>query len=76
MSTPPVPRGVGDGPGRPAPWRIATFNIRHGLGRDGRVDLARTARTISVAIRRRLAGVPPHPSSRALVRGARNWLMK
>lgn len=24
-------------------WRVATFNIRHGLGRDGRVDLARTA---------------------------------
>ena len=39
--------GGGDGPGRPAPWRIATFNIRHGLGRDGRVDLARTARTIA-----------------------------
>lgn len=47
MSTPPVRRGGGDGPGRPAPWRIATFNIRHGLGRDGRVDLARTARTIA-----------------------------
>lgn len=40
-------RGGGDGPGRPAPWRIATFNIRHGLGRDGRVELARTARTIA-----------------------------
>ena len=40
-------RGGGEGPGRPAPWRIATFNIRHGLGRDGRVDLARTARTIA-----------------------------
>ena len=42
-----MPCDVGDGPGRPAPWRIATFNIRHGLGRDGRVDLARTARTIA-----------------------------
>lgn len=42
-----MPRGVGDGPGRPAPWRIATYNIRHGLGRDGRVDLARTARAIA-----------------------------
>lgn len=31
---------------RPA-WRIATFNIRHGLGPDGRVDLARTAREIA-----------------------------
>ena len=40
-------RGGGEGPRRPAPWRIATFNIRHGLGRDGRVDLARTARTIA-----------------------------
>ena len=47
MSTPSVRRGAGDGPRRPAPWRIATFNIRHGLGRDGRVDLARTARTIA-----------------------------
>ena len=47
MSTPPVRRGGGAGPGRPVPWRIATFNIRHGLGRDGRVDLARTARTIA-----------------------------
>ena len=47
MSTPSVRRGGGAGPGRPAPWRIATFNIRHGLGRDGRVDLARTARTIA-----------------------------
>ena len=47
MSTPPVRRGAGDGPRRPAPWRIATFNIRHGLGRDGRVDLARTARAIA-----------------------------
>ncbi|MFL0457985.1 endonuclease/exonuclease/phosphatase family protein [Brachybacterium paraconglomeratum] len=47
MSTPSVRRGGGDGPGRPAPWRIATFNIRHGLGRDGRVDLARTARAIA-----------------------------
>lgn len=27
-------------------WRIATYNIRHGLGADGRVDLARTAREI------------------------------
>src|SRR5690625_2353926 len=24
-------------------WRVATFNIRHGLGPDERVDLARTA---------------------------------
>ena len=47
MSTPSVRRGGGAGPGRPAPWRIATFNIRHGLGRDGRVDLARTARAIA-----------------------------
>ncbi|OFT51916.1 metal-dependent hydrolase, partial [Brachybacterium sp. HMSC06H03] len=47
MSTPSVRGGGGDGPGRPAPWRIATFNIRHGLGRDGRVDLARTARAIA-----------------------------
>lgn len=47
MSAPSVRRGAGDGPRRPAPWRIATFNIRHGLGRDGRVDLARTARTIA-----------------------------
>lgn len=47
MSTPSVRHGAGDGPRRPAPWRIATFNIRHGLGRDGRVDLARTARTIA-----------------------------
>ena len=47
MSTPSVRRGAGDGLRRPAPWRIATFNIRHGLGRDGRVDLARTARTIA-----------------------------
>lgn len=46
MSTPSVRRG-GEGLGRPAPWRIATFNIRHGLGRDGRVDLARTARAIA-----------------------------
>lgn len=30
-----------------APWRVATFNIRHGLGSDGRVDLARTAREIA-----------------------------
>lgn len=29
------------------PWRVATFNIRHGLGPDGRVDLARTAREIA-----------------------------
>lgn len=28
-------------------WRVATYNIRHGLGRDGRVDLARTAREIA-----------------------------
>lgn len=28
------------------PWRVATYNIRHGLGRDGRVDLTRTAREI------------------------------
>ena len=28
-------------------WRVATFNIRHGLGPDGRVDLARTAREIA-----------------------------
>ena len=28
-------------------WRVATFNIRHGLGRDGRVDLARTAAEIA-----------------------------
>ncbi|ASK66652.1 metal-dependent hydrolase [Brachybacterium avium] len=27
-------------------WRVATFNIRHGLGPDSRVDLARTAREI------------------------------
>lgn len=27
--------------------RVATFNIRHGLGVDGELDLARTARTIS-----------------------------
>jgi endonuclease/exonuclease/phosphatase family metal-dependent hydrolase len=27
--------------------RIATFNIRHGLGTDGKVDIARTARVIS-----------------------------
>lgn len=27
-------------------WRVATFNIRHGLGRDGLVDLSRTAREI------------------------------
>ena len=47
MSRSPVRRGGGEGPRRPAPWRIATFNIRHGLGRDGRVDLARTARTIA-----------------------------
>lgn len=48
----PTRRGGADDPGRPAarssaPWRIATFNIRHGLGRDGRVDLARTAREIA-----------------------------
>jgi endonuclease/exonuclease/phosphatase family metal-dependent hydrolase len=30
-----------------APWRVATYNIRHGLGRDGRVDLARTAAEIA-----------------------------
>lgn len=30
-----------------ARWRVATYNIRHGLGRDGRVDLARTAREIA-----------------------------
>ena len=28
-------------------WRVATFNIRHGLGPDGRVDLARTAQEIA-----------------------------
>ena len=28
-------------------WRVATFNIRHGLGPDGRVDLERTAREIA-----------------------------
>ncbi|MGO1227508.1 endonuclease/exonuclease/phosphatase family protein [Brachybacterium sp. AOP42-C2-15] len=28
-------------------WRVATYNIRHGLGDDGRVDLARTAREIA-----------------------------
>lgn len=28
-------------------WRVATFNIRHGLGDDGRVDLVRTAREIA-----------------------------
>lgn len=28
-------------------WRVATYNIRHGLGRDGRVDLDRTAREIA-----------------------------
>ncbi|WP_394214477.1 endonuclease/exonuclease/phosphatase family protein [Brachybacterium vulturis] len=27
-------------------WRVATFNIRHGLGPDSRVDLLRTAREI------------------------------
>ncbi|WP_422117101.1 endonuclease/exonuclease/phosphatase family protein [Brachybacterium sp. UNK5269] len=27
-------------------WRIATYNIRHGLGDDGRVDLTRTAQEI------------------------------
>lgn len=27
-------------------WRVATWNIRHGLGPDGRVDLARTAEEI------------------------------
>jgi endonuclease/exonuclease/phosphatase family metal-dependent hydrolase len=30
-----------------APWRVATYNIRHGQGRDGRVDLARTAAEIA-----------------------------
>lgn len=28
-------------------WRVATYNIRHGLGSDGRVDLARTAEEIA-----------------------------
>ncbi|AXK44652.1 endonuclease/exonuclease/phosphatase family protein [Brachybacterium saurashtrense] len=28
-------------------WRVATWNIRHGLGPDGRVDLERTAREIA-----------------------------
>lgn len=28
-------------------WRVATSNIRHGLGPDGRVDLTRTAREIA-----------------------------
>lgn len=28
-------------------WRAATYNIRHGLGDDGRVDLARTAAEIA-----------------------------
>jgi endonuclease/exonuclease/phosphatase family metal-dependent hydrolase len=30
-----------------APWRVATYNIRHGQGRDGRVDLARTGGDIA-----------------------------
>lgn len=29
------------------PWTVATYNIRHGLGRDGRVDLERTAQEIA-----------------------------
>lgn len=47
MSTSSVRRSGGDGPGGSASWRIATFNIRHGLGRDGRVDLVRTAAAIA-----------------------------
>lgn len=39
--TPPAPGPVA------APWRVATWNIRHGLGADGRVDLVRTAREIA-----------------------------
>jgi endonuclease/exonuclease/phosphatase family metal-dependent hydrolase len=31
---------------RPVIWRMATYNIRHGLGTNGVIDLARTAATI------------------------------
>ena len=34
------------GEDRIAPWRVASANIRHGLGDDGRVDLERTAREL------------------------------
>ena len=37
-------------------WRVATYNIRHGLGRDGRVDLARTAGEIG-ALRADVVGL-------------------
>jgi endonuclease/exonuclease/phosphatase family metal-dependent hydrolase len=39
-----------------APWRVATYNIRHGQGRDGRVDLARTAAEIA-ALRADVVGL-------------------
>jgi endonuclease/exonuclease/phosphatase family metal-dependent hydrolase len=32
---------------KPAELRVVTYNIRHGAGMDGRVDLARTAATLS-----------------------------
>ncbi len=32
---------------KPATLRVVTYNIRHGAGMDGRVDLARTAATLS-----------------------------
>jgi endonuclease/exonuclease/phosphatase family metal-dependent hydrolase len=39
--------GHGDGPGRPdRPVRVATFNIHHGTGLDGRLDLERIAAVI------------------------------
>src|ERR1700684_1811626 len=36
---------------------------------------ARARRTISTGNRRRLSALPPHPSLRLLVRGAKNWLI-
>jgi endonuclease/exonuclease/phosphatase family metal-dependent hydrolase len=44
---PGLPGGPGGGHGRPSrPVRVATFNIHHGAGLDGRVDLERIAAVV------------------------------
>ena len=42
-----VPRGMAEDLKAPRPLRMVSYNIRHGRGMDGRVDLARTARVLA-----------------------------
>lgn len=43
------PVGAADGPRRPVRIRVLTYNIHHGAGEDGKIDLPRLARVILAA---------------------------